>query len=83
MDPPGSGGDGPAVNEATTEVTVFTWMNDKARNRYFLRNIDQMNFATFDMGKLKGLTKEVSVPFTAVTDSTLDGTALLLEAAGQ
>lgn len=80
VDPPGSGGDGPAVDEATTEVTVFTWMNDKARNRYYLRNIDQMNFATFDMDKLKVLTKEVSVPFAAVNDSTLDGTALLLEA---
>lgn len=83
VDPPGSGGDGPAVAEATTEVTVFTWMNDKGRNRYYLRNIDQMNFATFDLEKLKGVTKEVSVPFTAVNDSTLDGTALLLQAAGQ
>jgi len=81
-DPPGSGGDGPAMSEASTEVTIFTWMNDKARNRYYLRTIDQLNFATFEMEKLAGIKRMVAVPFSQVNDSTLDGTALLLKAAG-
>lgn len=57
-------------------------MNDKTRNRYYLRTIDQLNFATFEMDRLKSLAGTVSIPFTAVNDSTLDGTALLLRAAG-
>lgn len=80
-DPPGVGGDGPARIESSTEVTTFTWMNDKTRNRYYLRTIDQLNFATFDMERLKSLTRTVSVPFAAVNDSILDGTTLLLNAA--
>lgn len=81
-DPPGAGGDGPAMSETSTEVTTFTWMNDKARNRYYLRTIDQMNFATFEIDKLASITKIVAVPFEHISDSTLDGTALLLKTAG-
>jgi penicillin V acylase-like amidase (Ntn superfamily) len=82
-DPPGAGGDGPALTDTSSEVTVFTWMNDKARNRYYLRNIQQMNFATFDMNKLTGVKQVVAVPFTQITDASLDGTALLLDAANK
>jgi choloylglycine hydrolase len=81
-DPPGAGGDGPAMSEVSTETTTFTWMNDKARNRYYLRTIDQMNFATFEIDKLAGVKTLITVPFSQVTDSTLDGTALMLKAAG-
>ncbi len=80
-DPAGSGGDGTKIWDTSTEVTVFTWMNDKARNRYYLRTIDAMNFTTFDIDKLASLKKVVAVPFTKIVDQT-DGTQMMLDAAG-
>ena len=80
-DPAGTAGDGPAMWDTSTEVTVFTWMNDKARNRYYLRTIDAMNYTAFDIGKLSGLNKVVSVPFTQIVDQP-DGTQMMLDAAG-
>ena len=83
IDPPGAGGDGPARSETSSEVTTFTWMNDKARNRYYLRTINQINFIMFEIEKLAGLKKMVSVSFDQMNDTTLDGTAILLKAVGQ
>lgn len=80
-DPAGTSGDGPAMWDISSEVTVFTWMNDKARNIYHLRTIDALNFTSFDMGKLAGLKKVMSVPFTAIKNQP-DGTQMLLDAAG-
>ena len=80
-DPAGTAGDGPAMWDTSTEVTVFTWMNDKARNSYYLRTIDAMNFTRFDIDKLSSLKKVVAVPFTKITDQP-DGTQLMLDAAG-
>lgn len=82
VDPAGTSGDGPAMWDTSTEVSVFTWMNDKARNVYYLRTIDAMNFTSFDMARLAGLKKVVSVPFTAIRNQP-DGTQMLLDAAGQ
>ena len=81
-DPPGTGGDASKIWDTSSEVTVFTWMNDKARNRYYLRTIDSLNFTSFEIDRLAGLKKVVAVPFTAITNQP-DGTALLLQAAGQ
>lgn len=81
-DPPGTGGDGSKIWDTSTEVTVFTWMNDKARNHYYLRTIDSINFTKFDINALSSLKKPVSVPFTQIVNQQ-DGTALLLQAAGQ
>lgn len=80
-DPAGTGGDGTKIWDTSSEVTVFTWMNDKARNRYYLRTIDAMNFTAFDIDKLAVLKKPVSVPFTEIIDQP-DGTQMLLDAAG-
>lgn len=82
VDPPGAGGDGPAMSEASTEVTSFTWMHDKARGRYYLRTIDQLNFVVFEIERLAVLRKIVTVPFAQMSDATLDGTAIMLQAAG-
>ncbi len=79
-DPPGTGGDASKIWDTSSEVTVFTWMNDKARNRYYLRTIDAINFTSFDIDKLATLKKTVSVPFTQIVDQP-DGTQLLLDAA--
>jgi hypothetical protein len=63
-------------------VTLFTWMNDKARNLYFLRTIDALNFAKFEIDKLAPLKSVVTVPLDKINDSQLDGTQVLLDAAG-
>lgn len=82
--PEGSGGrEGMQAGKKSSEVSVFTWMNDKGRGRYYLRTIDSMNFATFDINKLSMVTKTVKVPLTKINDQTLDGTKLMLEAAKQ
>ena len=80
-DPAGTGGDGTKIWSTSTEVTVFTWMNDKARNRYYLRTIDALNFTEFDIDKLAVLKKPVSVDFTKIVNQP-DGTQMLLDAAG-
>ncbi|MDA0293446.1 MAG: hypothetical protein O3A75_00565 [Verrucomicrobia bacterium] len=43
----GYSAEGGKPGSTTSEVTLFTWMNDKVRNLYFLRTIDAMNFAQF------------------------------------
>ena len=55
-------------------------MNDKARNRYYLRTIDAMNYTSFEIDKLAGIKKVVAVPFTEIVNQP-DGTQLLLDAA--
>lgn len=77
----GAGAEGSSAKSKSTEVSVFTWMGDKARNRYYLRTIDAMNYTVFDMNKLATLKTTVKVPFTRINDSALDGTQLLLDAA--
>ena len=77
----GGGREGSSAKSTTTEVTVFTWMGDKARNRYYLRTINSMNFLVFDMNKLASIKSTVKVPISQINDSTLDGTQLLLDAA--
>lgn len=68
--------------DTSGEVTVFSWMNDKARNRYYLRTIDAINFTTFEIDKLADIKKVVSVPFAMISDQP-DGTELLLKAANK
>lgn len=82
----GSGfyGDGPSSgNKASSEVTLFTWMNDKVRNHYYLRTIDAMNFAKFEINKLASINKVVRVEMNQISDSQLDGTQLMLNASNR
>ena len=76
-------GDGPSgsKNSSASEVTQYTFLNDKSRNRYYLRTIDAMNFSMFELDKLASITNTVKVPITKINDQTLDGTKLMLEAA--
>jgi hypothetical protein len=57
-------------------------MNDKSRNLYFLRTIDALNFAKFEIDKLAPLKSVVNVPLAKINDAALDGTQVLLDAAG-
>lgn len=68
-------------NSTSSEVTLFTWMNDKCRNLYFLRTIDALNFATFEFDKLAPIKSVVKVPLAKLNDASLDGTQVLLGAA--
>ena len=78
----GYSAEGGKPGSTTSEVTLFTWMNDKSRNLYFLRTIDALNFAKFEIEKLSPIKKVVTVPLDKINDDQLDGTQILLSAAG-
>ena len=77
----GYSAEGGKPGSTTSEVTLFTWMNDKSRNLYFLRTIDALNFAQFEIDKLSPIKKVVTVPLDKINDASLDGTQVLLGAA--
>jgi hypothetical protein len=79
----GYSAEGGTAGTTSSEVTLFTWMNDKARNLYYLRTIDALNFAKFEIDKLVPLKSVVNVPLAKIDDTALDGTQVLLNAAGQ
>jgi penicillin V acylase-like amidase (Ntn superfamily) len=79
----GYSAEGGTPGTTSSEVTLFTWMNDKSRNLYFLRTIDALNFAKFEIDKLSPLKSVVNVPLAKINDAALDGTQVLLNAAGQ
>ena len=78
----GYSAEGGTAGTSSSEVTLFTWMNDKDRNLFFLRTIDSMNFAKFEIDKLSSLKKVVAIPLAKINDDQLDGTQILLGAAG-
>ncbi len=78
----GYSAEGGAPGSTTSEVTLFTWMNDKVRNLYFLRTISALNFAKFEIDKLTPIKSVVKVPLEKISDTQLDGTQVLLGAAG-
>jgi choloylglycine hydrolase len=78
IDPPGAVGDGPALKTNSSEVTMFTWLSDKTRNRYYLRTIDSYNFTMIDMNKLAGEKKIKKIPISMFNTMSSDSTHLLL-----
>ena len=78
IDPPGAVGDGPALKTTGSEVTVFTWMADKVRNRYYIRTIGSYNFTMIDMNQLSSKTKTKKIPLSAFDTIESDSTHLLL-----
>lgn len=77
----GYSAEGGQPGAVTSEVTLFTWMNDKVRNLYFLRTIDALNFSKFEFDKLTPIKSVVKVPLAKINDASLDGTQVLLGAA--
>ena len=77
----GYSAEGGTPGSTSSEVTLFTWMNDKSRNLYFLRTIDALNFAKFEIDKLASIKSVVKVPLEKINDTQLDGTQILLGAA--
>lgn len=78
IDPPGAVGDGPALQTTSSEVTLFTWMADKTRNRYYLRTINSYNFIMIDMNQLAQETTIKKIPISAFNTVSSDATHLLL-----
>ena len=74
----GFAGEGGGSKPTSSEVTLFTWMSDKVRNRFYLRTIGALNFVTFEIDKLKSIQRVVKVPLSKINDSELDGTKILL-----
>jgi len=74
----GFAGEGGGSKPTSSEVTLFTWMSDKVRNRFYLRTIGALNFVTFEIDKLKSIQRVVKVPLTKVNDGQLDGAQILL-----
>jgi choloylglycine hydrolase len=79
----GYSAEGGTAGTSSSEVTLFTWMNDKSRNLYFLRTIDALNFAKFEIAKLSPIQKVVTIPLASINDDQLDGTQVLLKAAAE
>jgi len=79
----GYSAEGGTAGTTSSEVTLFTWMNDKSRNLYFLRTIDALNFATFEIDKLSPIKKVVKLPLSKINDDQLDGTQVFLTAAAE
>ncbi len=77
----GYSAEGGTPGTTSSEVTLFTWMNDKVRNLYFLRTIDALNFTQFEIDKLAPIKSVVTVPLAKINDASLDGTQVLLGAA--
>ena len=77
----GYSAEGGTPGTTSSEVTLFTWMNDKVRNLYFLRTIDALNFSKFEFDKLAPVKSVVTVPLAKINDASLDGTQVLLGAA--
>lgn len=78
IDPPGSVGDGPPLKTNSSEVTMFTWISDKARNRFYLRTIDSYNFTMIDMNTLASETKIKKIPIAIFNNISSNSTRLLL-----
>lgn len=77
----GYSAEGGTPGTTSSEVTLFTWMNDKVRNLYFLRTINALNFTQFEIDKLASIKSVVTVPLAKINDASLDGTQVLLGAA--
>jgi choloylglycine hydrolase len=70
-----------AANRLSSESTYFTVMNDLSRNHFYLRTINSINFAQFDVRKISGAVKKTKVvTFAAVNNlKSLDATELFLK----
>lgn len=69
-----------AANRISSESTYFTVMNDLSRGHFYLRTINSINFAKFDVRKLGALKQTKVVTFSAVNaNQSLDATELFLK----
>jgi penicillin V acylase-like amidase (Ntn superfamily) len=69
-----------AAGKISSEATYFTVMNDLSRGHFYIRTINSINYAKFDVNKLSVLKKTTVVKFSTVNDfGRLDATELFLK----
>jgi penicillin V acylase-like amidase (Ntn superfamily) len=61
VDEAGGTGDGVRAEGASSEVTVWTTLQDLSRNLFYFRSIEAMNWAVIDMNKLKDVKQVKSI----------------------
>lgn len=81
-DPPGGERDMKAAGKPVdySEVTEFTVLKDLSQNLFYIRTIESLNFAAFDLNRLAVLKDVTTVSFkTLEANDGVDGTALFLK----
>lgn len=69
-----------AANKLSSESTYFTVMNDLSRNHFYLRTINSINFAKFDVRRLGALKQTKVIIFGALNVfPSIDATELFLK----
>jgi hypothetical protein len=69
-----------AANKISSESTYFTTMNDLSRGHFYLRTINSINFAQFDVKKLAVLKQSKLITFSTINAfGKLDATELFLK----
>jgi len=75
----GVGAEGGDPNATSSEVTLFTTMNDLAQNQFYIRPINAINFSKIDLRKLADVKEVKKVPFDKIAQlDGADATDLLL-----
>jgi penicillin V acylase-like amidase (Ntn superfamily) len=67
VDEAGGTGDGVRSSSTSSEVTIWTTLQDLSRNLLYFRSIEAMNWAVIDMGKLKDV-KQIKTVSTSDVD---------------
>jgi penicillin V acylase-like amidase (Ntn superfamily) len=76
----GVGAEGGDPNATSSEVTLFTTMNDLAQNQFYIRPINSINFSKIDLRKLTGVKEVKKVSFDEIAQlNGADATELLLK----
>jgi choloylglycine hydrolase len=72
VDEAGGTGDGVRAEGASSEVTVWTTLQDLSRNLFYFRSIAAMNWAVIDMNKLKDVKEVKSISTSDVDKAGAD-----------
>ena len=86
VDKSGGGNEGLSVGPAkdapafTSEYTSWTALSDLNRGVMYLRTYTGLNYTSFDIGRLAGVTATISIPLATIDGLGGDGTASLLAA---
>jgi penicillin V acylase-like amidase (Ntn superfamily) len=76
----GVGAEGGDHNATSSEVTIFTTMNDLTQNQFYIRPISAINFSKIDLRKLAGVKEVKKLSFdTLAQNDGGDATELLLK----
>lgn len=69
-----------AADKISSESTYFTTMNDLSRGHFYLRTINSINFAKFDVRKLSAVKQTKVIKFSTINAfASLDATELFLK----